>query len=165
MTAALIGLGNILLRDEGVGVHVVNAVKGRYDFSPELEIVDGGTMGLDLLPHFQVHDRILIVDAVDFGREPGYVMTVEDEAIPSVLNPKLSVHHIGLSDILLAARFVRESPVKTALVGIQPGSMDVGLDMTALIQDKMEQLIGLVVQKLEDWNFTCAVQSRHGSSG
>lgn len=163
MTAALIGLGNILLKDEGIGVHVINAVEKRYTFSPELEIIDGGTMGLDLLPFFQTHDRIVLVDAVDFGKEPGSVMIVEDADIPSVLNPKLSVHHIGLSDILLAAQLVRERPIKVSLIGIQPESMDVGLDMTARINGKMEKLIELVIQTLKEWNFTCALQSPHES--
>ena len=152
---ALIGLGNILLKDEGVGVHAVNTVRERFSFSPGVEIVDGGTMGLDLLPFFQTHDRVLLVDAVDFGREPGHIGVVEDDNIPSVLNTKLSVHHIGLSDVLLSARLIRETPIKVCLIGIQPGSLDVGLDMTEGIRGKIEVLIGLVIGKLKEWGIEC----------
>ena len=86
---SVLGLGNILLTDEGVGVHAVNAIKKKYAFSPEIEIIDGGVMGLDLLPIFQTQDKILIIDAVDFKKAPGHVETIEGDNIPSVLNAKL----------------------------------------------------------------------------
>jgi hydrogenase maturation protease len=112
---ALMGLGNILLRDEGVGVHVLNAIKERYTFFPPVELIDGGTLGLDLLPFFESHEKILIVDAVDFGRKPGYVEQIEGDDIPDVLLPKLSVHHIGLSDVLFAAKLMDTKPEKICL--------------------------------------------------
>jgi hydrogenase maturation protease len=69
----VLGIGNILLSDEGVGVHVIDLLKERYLFSPEIDLIDGGTMGLDLLPLFQTRDKILIIDAVDFGKKAGHV--------------------------------------------------------------------------------------------
>jgi hydrogenase maturation protease len=160
----VLGLGNILLSDEGVGVHAVNAIKNNYICSPLVELVDGGTMGLDLLPLFQSQDRIIIIDAVDFGKAPGHVGTLEGDKIPSVLNSKLSVHHIGLSDVLFAAKLMRDTPLEVYLVGIQPKYLDVGLDMTKDIRIKLEALIGLVIQKLEEWNIECVLQSPQESS-
>ncbi len=160
----VLGLGNILLSDEGVGVHVVNAIKGQYAPSPQLELIDGGTMGLDLLPLFQTQDRILIIDAVDFGKAPGHVGIIQGSNIPSVLNTKLSVHHIGLSDVLFAARLLRAIPPDVCLIGIQPKSLDVGLDMTEDIRLQVKQIIDLVMQKLKEWNVECVLQSPHGSS-
>src|SRR3990172_3652990 len=89
---AVLGLGNILLTDEGVGVHAVNAISKRCVFSPPLEIVDGGTMGLDLLPLFQEKDKILIIDAVDFGKAAGLIGIIEGDAIPSALKTVRSSH-------------------------------------------------------------------------
>ncbi|MDI6801994.1 MAG: HyaD/HybD family hydrogenase maturation endopeptidase [Thermodesulfovibrionales bacterium] len=155
----LLGLGNILLRDEGVGVHVVNAIKKRYTFSPEVEIIDGGTMGLDLLPFFERADKVLIVDAVDFGKEAGFIGMIEREKIPSVLNSKLSVHHINLSDVLFAADFMGIRPSEICLIGVQPKSLDVGLDMTEEISGKMDILIELTIGKLKEWGVECASQS------
>jgi len=160
----VLGLGNILLSDEGVGVHVVNAIKGQYAPSPRLELIDGGTMGLDLLPLFQTMDRILIIDAVDFGKAPGHVGIIQGNDIPSVLNIKLSVHHIGLSDVLFATRLMRGALPDVCLIGIQPKSLDIGLDMTEEIQVKLNHIIGLVMQKLTEWNVECVLQSPHGSS-
>jgi hydrogenase maturation protease len=159
LNIALIGLGNILLRDEGVGVHVANTIKQRYTFSPDVEIIDGGTMGLDHLPIFGGRDKVLIVDAVDFGRDPGYIGIIENDDIPSVLNSKLSVHHINLSDVLFAAKLMGISPSEICLIGIQPQSLDVGLDMTGAIKEKIEILIDVVIGKLKEWNIQCALLS------
>ncbi len=148
----VLGLGNILLSDEGVGVHAVRALNDRYSFSPPIDIVDGGTMGLDLLPLFQERDRILVIDAVDFRKAPGHTGTVEGDAIPSVLNAKLSVHHIGVADLLFTAKLTRETPLEICLVGIQPQSLDVGLALTEPVKSKMDSIIDMAVQKLKEWN-------------
>ena len=160
----VLGLGNILLSDEGIGVHTVNALIKQYAFNPPVELIDGGTMGLDLLPLFQSRDRILIIDAVDFGKVPGHIGTLEGDKISSVLNPKLSSHHIGLSDVLFAAKLMRETLPEVCLVGVQPKSLDIGLDMTPEIQVKLGVLIDLVLQKLKEWNIECVLQSHQESS-
>lgn len=124
-----------------------------------MEIIDGGTMGLDLLPIFEGRDKVLIIDAVDFGRDPGYIGMIENDNIPSVLNSKLSVHHINLSDVLFAAKLMDISPSEVCLIGIQPQSLDVGLDMTDEINGKIETLIELIIGKLKEWNVKCALLS------
>jgi hydrogenase maturation protease len=161
---SVLGIGNILLADEGVGVHAVNAIKKRYDFSPNIEILDGGTMGLDLLPVFQTKDKIIIIDAVDFNKEPGHVGAIDGDKIPPVLNSKLSVHHIGFADLLYAAKLVRETPPEVYLVGIQPKSLHVGLDMTEEIRVKLDSIIELAIQKLKEWNVECVLRSPQKSS-
>lgn len=124
-----------------------------------MEIIDGGTMGLDLLPIFEGRDKVLIIDAVDFGRDPGHIGMIENDNIPSVLNSKLSVHHINLSDVLFAAKLMDISPSEVCLIGIQPQSLDVGLDMTDEINGKIETLIELIIGKLKEWNVKCALLS------
>lgn len=148
------------MRDEGVGVHVVNAIKQRYAFSSlEVELIDGGTMGLDLLSFFEGKDKILIVDAVDFGEDPGYIRLLEDDNIPSMLNSKLSAHHIGLCEVLFAAKLMDIKPSELCLIGIQPKSIEIGLDMTEDIKVKIETLVDLVIEKLREWNVSCVLRS------
>ena len=159
MTTAVLGLGNILLKDEGIGVHIVNAIKGRYVLPPDVEVIDGGTLGLDLLPLIENRDNILFVDAVDFGKEPGYTGVIDGDAIPSTLMAKMSVHHIGLSDVLFAAKLLDIKPSKLRLIGIQPQSLEVGLEMTECISGKMDQIIDLVIQTLKEWNIECVSRS------
>jgi hydrogenase maturation protease len=160
----LIGLGNVLLRDDGIGIHALNIIRKRFSFSPPIEIIDGGTMGLDLLPFLKDGSKLLFLDAVDFDREPGYIKTLEDEEIPSTLQTKLSVHHIGLSDLLWAARLMDIRPGRICLMGIQPESIDVGLEMTERIGSRVDELVQRIIHKLEEWNITCALQSPYGSS-
>jgi hydrogenase maturation protease len=122
-----------------------------------VEIIDGGTMGLDLLPIFEGRDKVLIVDAVDFGKDPGHIGIVENDDIPSVLNSKLSVHNINLSDVLFAAKLMEISPPEICLIGIQPQSIDVGLDMTDEISEKLDGLREMIIKKLKEWGVECAL--------
>ncbi len=150
---ALIGLGNVLLRDERIGVHVVTTIRGRYCFLPEIEIVDGGTLGLNLLPFFEEFERILIVDAVNFGREPGHIGILENDEIPAIIFPKISVHHIGLADLLSVAKLKGAMPSELCLVGMQPCEDDFcfGLEMSEIVNANIEKMIELTMRKLKEW--------------
>jgi hydrogenase maturation protease len=161
---SVIGLGNILLKDEGVGVHAINAIKDRYALSPEVEIIDGGTLGLDLLHFIEGKDKLLLIDAVDFKKEPGHIDVLEDDDIPATLFSKLSVHHIGLSDVLFAAKLKGVLPSKIRLIGIQPQSIRVGLEMTDCVAGKIERVIALIIKILKEWNIECALLSPQRSS-
>ena len=103
MNVAILGIGNILLRDEGIGVHAVNKLKNEYEFPEFVRLIDGGTMGLDLLPFFEGNDKVLIIDAVDFKKEAGTIDIIEGDKIPAFLTSKLSVHQIGLPAMLFVA--------------------------------------------------------------
>ncbi len=104
MDIAVFGIGNILLSDDGVGVHTLNRLKEEYDLPGYVELIDGGTKGLDLLPLLEDRDKVLIIDAANFNRKPGTIDAVEGDKIPAFLSTKLSVHQIGLPDLLFAAK-------------------------------------------------------------
>jgi hydrogenase maturation protease len=149
---AVVGIGNILFSDDGAGVHAASELYLGYSFSPEIDIIDGGTLGLDLLPILQDRDRVLLIDAVDFGKRPGYTALLEGDEIRCVLNPKLSVHHVGLSDLLLTAKLTRDKQLDICLAGIQPGSLALGLEMSASVRSRFADLINRVRQRLERWD-------------
>jgi len=152
MKIALIGLGNILMRDEGVGVHAIKAVQEHYQVPPELDVVDGGTAGLDLLPFLEGRDRVLFVDAVDFGEAPGFIGVLKNEAIPQAFGKsKSSLHHVGLAEVLAAARLLDALPPEVCLIGIQPQSLEVGLELTEVLQEKLETLVARITATLGDW--------------
>ncbi|HMK55088.1 MAG TPA: HyaD/HybD family hydrogenase maturation endopeptidase [Dissulfurispiraceae bacterium] len=161
MSTLLLGLGNILMKDERLGVYVVNTVKERYDCPSDLEIIDGGTLGLDLLPLFEQYDRIVIVDAVNFGREPGYIGILEDDQIPAVIFSKLSVHQIGLADLVSAARLKGIMPSKLCVIGMQPSSVDFsfGLEMSDVVNANIEKLIDVTIDKLKELELECVLRS------
>ncbi|MFQ3574119.1 MAG: HyaD/HybD family hydrogenase maturation endopeptidase [Thermodesulfovibrionales bacterium] len=158
MRTALIGLGNILLSDEGIGVHAINLIRQRYAFEPEIDIIDGGTLGLDLLHFFENRNDVVIVDAVNLKQAPGYIKILRNEEIPSTINKKLTVHHIGLADILSSLRLLGKYPKNIVLVGIQPKSLEMTLDMTDVLKDRLEDIIQFTIKELEVIGHKCALQ-------
>jgi len=148
---SLIGLGNILMGDDGVGVHAVEALKRKYDFPEEVRLLDGGTLGLDLLHLIEGMDRVLFIDAVNLKKSPGTIAVIEGEAIPSLLEPKLSLHHVGLADLLFASSFLGTRPAEIALVGIQPETLEIGLELSKTVMGRFEQLLQAIVKKLREW--------------
>jgi hydrogenase maturation protease len=158
-TITILGLGNILMTDEGVGVHTVNEFEKRYEVPDYVELIDGGAAGLDLIPFIEGREKGLMVDAVNFDREPGYIDTLENEAIPVRLATKASMHHLGLMDVLSIVKLSGNYPKEVCIIGIQPKSLELGLDMTPEIWDKKESLIEQMAAKLREWNIPCALRS------
>lgn len=151
MKTAVLGIGNILLSDEGVGVRAIEAMRERYDFPESVEFIDGGTMGLDLLPFIEGKDRVLIIDAVNIGKPPGTIAVIEGADIPKFLSMKLSVHQIGLPDMLSAAKLMNILPKEMCLVGIQPNSLETGLVMSDDMKNNLDTLIQTAVSRLQQW--------------
>jgi hydrogenase maturation protease len=150
---AIIGIGNTLMKDEGVGVHVANALLSGYNFPPEVEVMDGGTMGMELMRHFEDHKIVIIVDAVDFHKEPGFIGSIEDDEILKILNTKLTMHHLGITDVLATLKLRDNQPDHIFLLGIQPESIDLDTEMSELVQSKMPRLIEIILLKLKEWGF------------
>jgi len=148
---AVFGIGNLLLSDDGVGVHVLHRLIKEYEFPDHVEFIDGGTKGLDLLPLFENRDKVLIIDAANFNKEPGTIDSVEGSKIPAFLSTKLSVHQIGLPDTLFAAKLMEITPPEMCLIGIQPKSMDTATELSEIVSSQMDNLIDKVLQKLRDW--------------
>ncbi len=151
MTILVIGTGNILLSDEGLGVHAVKTLSDRFVFNPPVEIVDGGTMGLDLLPLLEDREKVLLVDAVDFGREPGFYATIDGDAVVRHLKGRPSVHDIGLVDVLTAAQWSLPVMPEICLAGMQPQSLELGLELTRIVADSMEGFLKLILSVLTGW--------------
>jgi len=108
-------------------------------------------MGLDLLPHIEGRDNLLLVDAVDFGEPPGTVRTIEGPDIKAFLDMKFSVHQIGVPDMLFAAAFKGISPARICLAGIQPGVIETGLDMSLPVREGLPKLIDVIIRILASW--------------
>lgn len=154
MTTTLLGLGSILMQDDGVGVHAIRHIQEHYE-TPGVEIIDGGTSGLDLLPYLENRDRVLIVDAADFREAPGYIGVLRGDEIPALFGVKGSLHHLGLMDVLATAQLLDIAPQEICLIGVQPQTVSLGLELTEIIQGKLEELIGRIIGQLEAWGVTC----------
>ena len=151
MDIAVFGIGNILLSDDGVGVHVLNRLKEEYDLPGYVELIDGGTKGLDLLPLLEDRDKVLFIDAANFKKDPGTIGEVEGDKIPAFLSSKLSVHQIGLPDLLFSAKLMGVLPPEMCLIGIQPESMETSVEMSDVVKKGVEPLLLKVLDKLKGW--------------
>ena len=157
VTASVIGIGNLLLQDEGVGVHAINHLRERYSFPAGVDLIDGGTMGLDLLPYIEGRDHLMLIDAVDFGEAPGTIRIIEDTNMKVFLDLKFSVHQIGIPDMLFALDFKGITPPSMCLVGIQPAKVEAGSHPSPLIRDRMSGLYAIILEKLGSWGIVPTV--------
>ncbi len=148
---AVLGIGNLLLSDEGVGVHAVEALWREYAFPEEVVLIDGGTMGLDLLPFIENREKLLILDAVNLKREPGSIEVIEDGDIPAFLSSKLSVHQIGLPDVLSAVKIMDMTPSRMALIGIQPERIETGIALSEKVYKRFDDFLNAAIAKLKEW--------------
>ena len=117
----VLGIGNILWADEGFGVRVVEAMHERYRFGSNVKLVDGGTLGLGLLPWIEDADVLLIFDAIDYGLPAGSLRLIDDADVPRYLTAKkMSLHQTNFQDVLALAALSGRQPTRMRLVGVQP---------------------------------------------
>ena len=144
----VLGAGNILLSDEGIGVRVVEALQQRYRFPEEVEVLDGGTCGMDLLDVIAGRDHLILVDAVDTGSPPGTVVRLGDDQIPAVFRTRSSPHQLGLQEVLALLRLLDAAPARVTVIGVQPASLDIGLELTPRIAQRLDGLVEMVADEL-----------------
>jgi len=147
----ILGVGNILLSDDGVGVHVGRRLEEEMAFPPEVEVLDGGTKGMDLLHYLEGVSRLLIIDAVETGEPPGTLVRLTGEQVPAYLSIKMSPHEIGLPDMLFAAQLREIYPDEVVILGVQPATTEVGLDLSEPVAAQVDELVKRVLEELERW--------------
>jgi hydrogenase maturation protease len=152
----ILGVGNLLLSDEGVGLRVVERLAATYELPEEVQTLDGGTLGLDLLYYLEGADghpveNLLIVDAVEMGKEPGTLLRLEGDEVPAFLSVKVSPHQIGIPDMLFAAKLKDLYPRNVVLWGVQPGTLDVGLELSSPVAAQVDVLVEKAVEELARW--------------
>jgi hydrogenase maturation protease len=145
----VIGVGNLLLGDEGVGVHAVRELKKRA-LPPGVEVLDAGVAGIGLLDLFPGAEKVLLIDAADMNRPPGTVVRFTPDDIQSHgESPKLSAHDVGLLEVLQLAKALGKSPPQVVIVGVQPGEISWRMDLTPEIQAALPQVVEEVLREIE----------------
>ncbi|GFE61080.1 HyaD/HybD family hydrogenase maturation endopeptidase [Geobacter sp. AOG2] len=148
----VLGIGNLVMSDDGAGVRVVQELQKRYLFPLHVKIMDGGTLGLDLLPSLEGIERLLVVDAVETGGKPGTMVQLSGEELPIALQTKVSPHQMGLKDLLVVAELMGCAPREMVLVGIQPACIEMGDELSKNVAEQLEEMISNVLIKLREWN-------------
>lgn len=149
----ILGLGNILWADEGFGVRAVEALNEAYRFPPGVRLMDGGTQGIFLLPWVRTADRLLILDAIDFGLQPGEMRVMHQEDVPRFMGAKkVSMHQAGFQEVLMSAQLAGQFPEKIALVGVQPEILDdYGGSLRPCVKDKVPEAVAAAIMVLRAW--------------
>lgn len=147
-TVLVLGAGNILLSDEGVGVRVVEALQQRYQMPEQVELLDGGTCGMDLLDVIAGRDHLILVDAVNTGSPPGTVVRYADREFPAVFRTRTSPHQLGLADVLGLLTLLDSAPKRVTVIGVQPHSLDIGIELTPVVAARLDELVDLVTAEL-----------------
>ena len=143
----ILGLGNILLKDEGVGVRVVEKIKD-MNLPPDVEVMDGGTMGLDLQYYIEGRKKVIVIDAVRAGDTPGTMYRFTDKDIAGKKGLLRSAHGFDLTDALRFTEIFHNKPDEVVFIGIEPESLDEGMELTPLIKKHIPALIELVMREL-----------------
>jgi hydrogenase maturation protease len=147
----VIGLGNVVCSDDGVGVQAVARLRERFGSKPDVTLVEGGTAGLLLLPHLADARRAIIVDAIDVGAEPGTLVRLGGDELARAFSAGATVHDVGLRDLLGAARLSGAWPEQLVLHGVQPGSTTLGTELTPTVAAALDGLVDGVAGELAAW--------------
>lgn len=148
MKAVVLGVGNIILSDEGVGVRAAEALLERYDPPAGVEVIDGGTAGMELLEPLSNLDLLVVLDAVKRGQPPGSIVKLAGAEVPVFFRSKLSPHQISICDVLASLEFIGDKPKDMVLIGIEPDSLELGLELTPGIAARIPEMIDIAVAEL-----------------
>ena len=152
----VLGIGNSLLTDEGIGIHVINQLQqdaATDETADDIEYLDGGTLSFTLAEPIESCDQLIVVDASEIKDKPGSVRVFEDEAMDRFVSSgnKKSVHEVGLVDVMSIAMLSGSLPKKRALVGIQPDSLDWGSSPTESVQQAIPVACQQVKELIARW--------------
>ncbi|RME33652.1 MAG: hydrogenase maturation protease [Deltaproteobacteria bacterium] len=147
----VLGVGNILLSDEGFGVRAIEYLARTRVLPSDVQVLDGGTLGMDLLYYLEGVENLLLVDAVQANRPPGTLVRMSGDEVPSFLSLRVSPHQMGIPDMLAAARFAGCYPQNIVLWGAQPASLEVGLELSPLLASRLEEVCSHLLTELRAW--------------
>jgi hydrogenase maturation protease len=144
----ILGIGNLLLKDEGVGVHIVNRLK-EMPLPPDVEVMDGGTMGIDLLYYIEGREKVVVIDTAKAGDPPGTVYRFTDNELAEKREFLRTAHGIDFSDVVKTAKMLGTKPDEIIFIGVEPEDMSEGLELSPLIEKRIPFIIKLVMKEIK----------------
>ena len=153
MRTLVLGIGNTLLSDEGVGVHAIHQLQEQYGDTPNTRFIDGGTLSFTLAAEIEEADNLIVIDATQLHDKPGTVKAFVDEEMDKFLGNgnKRSVHEVGLLDLIHISRMTGHFPKRRALFGIQPQKLDWGENPTEPVSAAIPLICEQVMQQIRSW--------------
>jgi len=143
----ILGIGNILLKDEGVGVRVAETMM-KMELPPDVEVLEGGVKGLDLLDYIEGREKVVVVDAVKAGAPPGTLFRFTDKDLAKKKGIMRSAHGIDFSDVIAVANFLGSKPEEIIFLGVEPADLGAGMELSPDIEKMVPVLINLVMKEI-----------------
>jgi hydrogenase maturation protease len=145
----VVGVGNSIQMDDGAGIHALRELE-KYDIPEEVELFDGGTLGIDLMPYIEGREKLIFIDSVKGGQKPGTLFRFEPDDLTYDDAPKTSVHQIGLIESLQMISMIGKAPDKIVIFGSQPGIIDWGETLTNEVKSAVQKLLPHVIKEIEE---------------
>jgi hydrogenase maturation protease len=147
----ILGIGNTLFSDEGVGIHLLPILEEALKDYENIEIIEGLTDGMKLLGPVEDAENLIIIDAINAGKEGGTIIALEGDEIPAYFGIKMSIHQLGFQEVLLAAKMRERYPEQIVMFGMQPSSLQMGIELTEKNQEKLGDLAQVVMDQVNRW--------------
>lgn len=147
----ILGIGNTLFTDEGVGIHLLPLLEEALKDYENVEIIDGQTDGMKLLGPVEDAQNLIIIDAINAGKEGGTIIKLEGDEIPAYFGIKMSIHQLGFQEVLFAAKMRERYPEQIIMFGMQPTSLELGVELTETNRERLEDLAKEVINQVNRW--------------
>lgn len=159
----VLGIGNILWADEGFGVRCVEAMNAAYQFDANVTVLDGGTQGLYLLPFLEEARRLIVFDAVDYGKPPGEMVVAVDDDVPRFMGiKKMSLHQTGFQEVIACAALADRLPESMILIGVQPEQLeDFGGSLRDIVKAQIPRALEVALAQMTQWGIPYTARSSH----
>ncbi|MBI5899131.1 MAG: HyaD/HybD family hydrogenase maturation endopeptidase [Rhodocyclales bacterium] len=148
MRAVVLGIGNIILSDEAAGVRAVEALERGWLLPQNVMAIDGGTSGMEMIEDLSDLDLLIVLDVVKTGAAPGTLVKISGDEIPVFFRSKLSPHQIALPDVLASLELLGTLPREIVILGVEFISLELGLEMTPTIAEKVPVLAAMAADEL-----------------
>jgi len=143
----IIGVGNLLMKDEGIGIHAVQALQ-QIELPPDVKLIDGGTSP-DLIAYTRAGDKLIIIDAARAGGEPGAIYRFMPEDITAGKGSLTSAHEMGVAENLHLMSVTGNKPAEVVIIGIEPAVIDWGTKLSPLLQQRLPDIVQVVLKEIE----------------
>ena len=149
----VLGLGNVLLADDGLGAAAVARVERDYCVPPGVQLVDGGTLGLSLLDLLTDSEHVILVDAVRTDGPPGTLVRLDGKDVHDAVRDRLSPHQVGVADLLDAARLIDRYPTAVTLLGLVPDAIDLAVARSSAVDGGLDELVSAIVREVQSLGY------------
>ncbi|WP_026765658.1 HyaD/HybD family hydrogenase maturation endopeptidase [Selenomonas ruminantium] len=147
----ILGIGNVILRDEGFGVRVAEYLDKHYEFPDSVQIVDGGTLGIELTQYVTGTEKLLVIDSINGGAEPGTTFRFHNDDVMEHFQDKLSAHEVGIQDVLGLLTVTGHKIPDVVVIGAQPYDVEAGVELSDGMMKLLPQMVEQALKELKNW--------------